>query len=313
MQASDVTTAARLAPTQRVTLRNREILMRRAIGRGIIYAALVLMSVVYFMPIWWMAITSVKTLKEAYSYPPTLFPHSFVLEGYASAWEYMRWPRHFANTMTIVLGTLLGVMLTSTLCAYGFARLRFPGRDIVFIIMLASMMLPSQVTIIPSYLFFHKLGWLDSFKPLIIPAWFGGGAFNIFLIRQFFSSIPMEMEDAARIDGCSRLGIWWRIMLPLSKPALTAITVFTIQGKWNDFFGPLIYLNSVDKMTLALALQTFQAVASSISGAGGGYQDIGLATALMAASTLVTVPMIILFVSAQKYFVRGIQMTGIKG
>ena len=312
MRASDVTTASRVVPAKPTTLHNRGILVRRAMGRGVIYIALVFMSIVYFMPIWWMAITSVKTLKEAYSYPPTLFPRSFVLEGYVSAWEYMPWPRHFLNTMTIVLGTLLGVILTATLCAYGFARLRFPGRDLVFIIMLASMMLPSQVTIIPTYIFFQKLGWLDSFKPLIIPAWFGGGAFNIFLIRQFFASIPMELEDAARIDGSSRLGIWWRVMLPLSKPVLTAITVFTIQGKWNDFFGPLIYLNSKDKLTLALALQVFQTLAGSLS-QNVGYQDIGLATALMAASTLVTVPMIILFVSAQKYFVEGIQMTGIKG
>ena len=312
MQASDVTTAARVAPAQRATLRNRGVLLRRGIGRGTIYAALVFMSIVYFLPIWWMVITSVKSLKETYSYPPTFFPRTFTLEGYASAWEYMPWPRHFANTMTIVLGSLGGIILSSTLCAYGFARLRFPGRDTVFIIMLASMMLPSQVTIIPTYIFFQKLGWLDSFKPLIVPAWFGGGAFNIFLIRQFFASIPMELEDAARIDGCSRLGIWWKIMLPLSKPVLTAVTVFTIQGKWNDFFGPLIYLNSKDKLTLALALQVFQTLAGSLS-QNVGYQDIGLATALMAASSLVAVPMIVLFVAAQKYFVQGIQMTGIKG
>ena len=295
-----------------VTLVNKNIRTWRAVGRGVIYAALVAMSVLYVLPFWWMLITSVKTLQETFSFPPTWFPQTFSWEGYVSAWQYMPWPLHFLNTMTIVVGVLFGVVFSSSLCAYGFARLRFPGRDIVFIIVLASMMLPSQVTIIPTYIFFKELGWLNSFKPLIIPAWFGGGAFNIFLMRQFFTSIPAELVDAARIDGSSRLGIWWRIMLPLSKPALTAITVFTIQGVWNDFFGPLLYLNSQSKMTLALALNIFNTIAGSAA-ANAAYQQIGLYTALMAASTVVTLPMIILFVSAQKYFVEGIQMTGIKG
>ncbi len=303
---------ARTAPVRRKTRRNWGILIRRWVGKGFIYLALISLSLLYFLPIWWMGITSVKTLKETYSYPPTFFPRTFTMEGYVSAWEWMNWPRHFLNTMIIIVGTLAGIVLTSTLCAYGFSRVRFPGRDTVFILVLASMMLPSQVTIIPTYILFQKLGWLDTFNPLIVPAWFGGGAFNIFLMRQFFASIPMDLEDAARIDGSSRLGIWWRIMLPLSKPALTAITVFTIQGKWNDFFGPLIYLNSESKMTLALALQTFRTVAGSLS-QNVGYQRIGLQTALMAASTVVTLPMILLFVAAQKYFVEGIQMTGIKG
>jgi len=312
MQATDVTSAAQPIAAPRQTLRNQEIRTRWLIGRGLIYAALVAMSIVYFLPMWWMVITSVKTLKETFSFPPTFFPRTFSMEGYAHAWEYMDWPQHFLNTMTIVVGTLVGILLTSTLCAYGFARLRFPGRNTVFVIMLASMMLPSQVTIIPTYILFRELRWLDSFKPLIVPAWFGGGAFNIFLIRQFFTSVPIDLEDAARIDGSSRLGIWWRIMLPLSKPALTAVTVFVIQGQWNDFFGPLIYLNSKSKLTLALALNTFQTIAGSAA-ANVAYQDISLYTALMAAATVVTMPMVILFISAQRYFVQGIQMTGIKG
>jgi multiple sugar transport system permease protein len=295
-----------------VTLRTRSIRLRRTVWRGVLYFALVLVSMVYFLPIWWMVISSFKTLKETFSFPPTFFPRTFTLEGYVNAWNYMSWPRHFLNTMTIVAGTLVGIILSSTLCAFGFARLRFPGRDPVFIIMLASMMLPSQVTIIPHYIVFNLLGWLDTFKPLIVPAWFGGGAFNIFLIRQFFSSIPEDLVDAARIDGSSWLGIWGRIMLPLSKPALTAVTVFTIQRQWNDFFQPLLYLNSKSKLTLSLALQVFQAVATGESSTGG-YREIGLYTALMAACTVVTLPIIILFISSQRYFVQGIQMTGLKG
>jgi multiple sugar transport system permease protein len=309
MQTSKLGSVSVVEPAKS-TLRNKEIVVSRAVGRGITYAALVVMSMVYFLPTWWMLITSFKTLKETFSFPPTFFPQTFTFEGYIHAWNYMNWPLHFMNTMTIIVGTLAGIVLSSSLCAYGFSRLRFPGRDIVFIIMLSSMMLPSQVTIIPTYLLFHRLGWLDSFKPLIIPAWFGGGAFNIFLLRQFFSSIPQDLVDAARIDGCTRLGTWWRIMLPLSKPALTAVTVFVIQAQWNDFFGPLIYLSSRGKMTVALALQVFQTVANAAA-ANVAYQDIGLYTALMAASTVVTLPVIILFIAAQKYFVEGIQMTGL--
>lgn len=242
------------------------------------------------------------------SRPSHAVPQTFTLVAYQKAWEYLPWLTFLGNTLTIVFGGLIGILVTCTLCAYGFSRIRFPGRDLVFVIMLASMMLPSQVTLIPTYVLFRHLNWLNTFKPLIIPSWFGGGAFNIFLMRQFFSSIPAELVDAAYIDGCSRLGIWWRIMLPLSKPALTAITVFTIQGRWNEFFGPLIYLNSMEKLTLSLGLQMFQQLAES----GTDYSDIGLYTAMMAASTVVTVPMIILFISAQKQFVQGIQMTGLK-
>lgn len=310
MQATKSAAASSAVQVRAMPRRRTNILVYRTVRRGAIYAALVLMSFVYVLPVWWMLITSVKTLKETFRYPPTLFPQTFTLEGYQRAWEYLNWPRLLGNTLTIVFGGLVGIILTSTLCAYGFARLRFPGRDVVFIIMLASMMMPSQVTVIPTYIFFRELGWLNTFKPLIIPAWFGGGAFNIFLMRQFFASIPMELVDAARIDGCSRVGTWWRIMLPLSKPALTAITVFTIQGRWNDFFGPLIYLNSQEKFTLALGLQLFQQVAGNLN---TQWSDVGLYTALMSASTVVTLPMIVLFVSAQKYFVEGIQMTGIKG
>ena len=296
-----------------VTLVNKNIRTWRAVGRGVIYAALVAMSVLYVLPFWWMLITSVKTVEETFWFPPTFFPQTFTLEGYLRAWNYLPWARFLLNTLTIVFGSVIGSVLSCTLCAYGFARLRFPGRDIVFIIVSGSMMLPYTVTLIPTYIFFHRIGWVNTLKPLIIPAWFGGGAFNIFLMRQFFTSVPADLVDAAYIDGCSRLGIWWKIMLPLSKPALTAVTVFTIQGRWNDFFGPLIFLHSREKMTLALGLQLFAQTASVSSSSAAQYRDVGLFTALMAGATVVTLPMIILFVSAQKYFVEGIQLTGIKG
>lgn len=305
---SQSTLAPALPQQPHVSQRDQRARVAKVAGRAATYLALVLLSIVYLLPFWWMLITSVKSIDETFRVPPTLFPHSFTPVGYQKAWEFLPWLTFLGNTLTIVFGGLIGIVVTCTLCAYGFSRVRFPGRDLVFIIMLASMMLPSQVTLIPTYVVFRHLDWLNTFKPLIIPSWFGGGAFNIFLMRQFFSSIPAELVDAAYIDGCTRLGIWWRIMLPLSKPALTAITVFTIQSRWNDFFGPLIYLNSIEKLTLSLGLQMFQALAST----GNAYSDIGLYPAMMAASTVVTIPMIILFLSAQKQFVQGIQMTGLK-
>jgi len=281
----------------------------RMVGRIAIYAALIGTAVVYVLPFWWMLITSVKELQETFSYPPTLFPKTFTLQPYRLAWEYSPWLLYLRNTLFIVIGGLVGVLLTSSLCAYGFSRIKFKGRDVVFVLLLASMMLPSQVTLIPTYILFRDLGWLNTFKPLIIPAWFGGGAFNIFLMRQFFASIPMELEDAAFIDGASYFEVWWRIILPLSKPVITAVTVFTIQGRWNDFFGPLIYLNSNKKLTLGLGLHLFQELGRTTT----DYSDVGLYTATMAAATVVTLPMIIMFVLAQRYFVEGIQMTGLKG
>ena len=281
----------------------------KSVGRGVTYLALIVGSFIFLLPLWWMFSTSIKELGEVFQFPPTFFPRSFTLTAYNLAWTREPWLTYLSNTLQIVLGVLLGVVISSTLCAYGFSRIRFPGRDTVFLVMLASIMLPSQVTLIPTYLFFGQLGWLDTLKPLIIPSWFGGGAFNVFLMRQFLASIPMDLVDAARIDGCSHLGIWRRIMIPLAKPAVTVITVFTFQGIWNDFFGPLIFLNSRSKFTLALGLQLFQLQASS---SASDYGEVGLFPALMAACTIVSLPVIIVFMFAQRYFVEGIQMTGLK-
>lgn len=282
----------------------------RILGQTLIYMCLVAGAVVFVLPLYWMVATSVKELQETFRYPPTFFPRSFTFRPYILAWEYQPWLLYVRNTMFILIGALAGQLLTSTLCAYGFSRIQFPGRDVVFMLVLGTMMLPSQVTLIPTYILFRELRWLNTFKPLIVPAWFGGGAFNIFLLRQFFSSIPSELEDAALIDGSSYLGVWWRLILPLSKPALIAVTVFAVQQHWNDFFGPLIYLDSNKRHTLGLALHMFNQLAAS---SAADYSDVGLYTAMMAASTIVTLPMIVLFVTAQRYFVEGIQMTGLKG
>jgi multiple sugar transport system permease protein len=195
----------------------------------------------------------------------------------------------------------VGTLLTSSLCAYGFARIRFPGRNFWFIATLASVMLPSQVTLIPLYIVFFRIGWLDTFLPLTVPVWFGGGAINIFLIRQFFLGIPVEIEDAARIDGANRLQIWWTIFLPLSLPALTTVAILSFQGTWADFYAPLIYLSSSDNYTLALGMSLFRSAYTEET------------NYMMAISFLMTLPMILLFFFAQRYFISGVALGGVKG
>jgi len=250
-----------------------------------------------------MVTTSLKQREEVYTFPPTFFPHTFRWQNYPDAWNYphMDFPRWTFNTLFITVTVLIGVLLTSSLCAYGFARIRFPGRDVWFLAVLASIMLPPQVTLIPIYILFHKLGWLDTFKPLIIPAWFGGGAFNIFLLRQFFLQIPPELEDAALIDGCGRFGIWRIIFLPLSKPAIATVAVFTFQAQWNDFYWPVIYLSSPERFTLALGINLFRG------------QFVTYVELMMAMAFLMVIPMIIVFFLAQRYFIQGIILSGLKG
>jgi multiple sugar transport system permease protein len=226
-------------------------------------------------------------------------------ENYTDALEFLPAETHKGllyvwNTVYITLLSILGTVLSSSLVAYSFARLRWPGRDQLFVILLATMMLPGAVTMIPVFLIFRALGWYDTLRPLWVPAFFGG-AFGVFLLRQFFMTIPNELEDAAKIDGCSYFGIYWRIMLPLIKPALAAITIMTFMGSWNNFMGPLIYINSPEKMTVAYALVLFSGAHSA---------EYGL---MMAASTLVVLPVLLVFFFTQRYFIQGITLTGIKG
>jgi multiple sugar transport system permease protein len=204
------------------------------------------------------------------------------------------------NTLFLSILSIIGTVLSSSLVAFAFSRLRWPGRDIWFVVLLATMMVPGAVTMLPVFVIFRALGWVDTLRPLWVPAFFGS-AFNIFLLRQFFMTIPMDLEDAAKIDGCSYFGIYWRIMLPLIKPALAAVTIWTFMGAWNNFMGPLIYISSPEKMPLAYALQLFQS------------QHGGEPGMLMAAATMVMLPVLILFFFTQRYFIEGVTLTGIKG
>jgi multiple sugar transport system permease protein len=226
-------------------------------------------------------------------------------KNYAEALEFLPPETHYGltflgNTLFLTLMTVVGTLLSSSMVAYSFARLQWPGRNLLFMVLLATMMIPGAVTMMPQFLIFRSLGWIDTLQPLWVPAFFGS-AFNIFLLRQFFMSIPTELEDAAKIDGCGPLGIYWRVMLPQVKPALAAIGIMGVMGAWNNFQGPLIYLSSPEKMTLAYALQLYQ------------QQHGGEPGLLMAASTLVVLPIIILFFFTQRYFIEGVSLSGIGG
>jgi len=209
---------------------------------------------------------------------------------------------YFRNTIIITTLATLGSVVSSSLVAYSFARLRWPGRDAWFLIVLGTMMLPGIVTLIPQYILFAKLGWVNTIRPLVVPSWLATDAFYVFLLRQFFRSIPMELSEAAKIDGASELRIWWQIVTPLSRPALAAVTIFAFNGTWGDYLKPLIYLSTEDKYTLQLGLTTFQ------QSAGG----LPRWDWMMAASLVVMLPVVILFFAFQKYFIEGVTMTGIK-
>ena len=275
---------------------------RQGVRRVVLYAILLAVSAVFLLPLIWMVSTSVKTNDETYTWPPVLIPSIIKLSNYPEAWNYQNtlFVQWTINTVFITAWVMAGVLISSTLVAFGFARIRFPGRNFWFIFTIATIMLPPQVTLIPLYIFFFKINWLDTFNPLIIPPWFGGGALNIFLLRQFFMGIPAELEDAANIDGASKFQTLWRIFIPLSMPAMLTVAIFTFQAVWNDFYGPLIYLRSTEKFTLALGINMFR----------GLYGDTQIQY-MMAISFLMTIPMIIVFFVAQRYFIRGIVLTGV--
>ncbi|MDD5766596.1 MAG: carbohydrate ABC transporter permease [Candidatus Marinimicrobia bacterium] len=265
------------------------------------YLLLICAAVVLILPFIWIISTSLKGNESIFAFPPQWIPKDFHWDNYAKVFTKMPFFVYLKNSVFISVMTILGTLISSSLVAYAFACLKWPGRDWLFIFVLGTMMLPAQVTMIPVFVLYKQFGWLNTFKPLIVPAFFGGGAFNIFLLRQFFLTIPKELFEAARLDGCSEFRIYWKIVLPLAKPALATVAILTFMMTWNDFLGPLIYLSDKLKGTLALGLAMFV----------GQYQtEWGV---LMAASVLVMLPVIVLFFLFQKYFIRGFMMSGIKG
>ena len=274
----------------------------RLLARIITYILLIGGGVVVMTPFFWMISTSLKKQWDVYQFPPVWIPSPPQWQNYSQALTVYPFQTYLLNTLTIVLFTVTGTLLSCSLAAYGFARLRAPGRDVIFVVLLGTMMLPYTVTMIPVFMLFNRLHWVDTFKPLIVPSFFGS-AFYIFLLRQFFLSIPRELEDAARIDGCGPLMSYWRIVLPLSKPALATVAIFTFMDSWNDFLGPLIYLSDESHRTLALALAYFQ-----------GSARIGPQMHLMmAVAFVILIPPLLLFFFAQRLFIQGIVFSGVKG
>ena len=253
------------------------------------------------LPFLWMLSTSLKAEAKVFASPPQWIPDPIEWSNFGKSLSVLPFGVYYRNTVIITAATILGDVLTAALVAYGFARFRFPGRGALFVLVLSTIMLPVQVTIIPRFILFKQLRWIDTFIPIILPAFLGGSAFYIFLLRQFFLTIPRELDDAAKIDGLGTLGIFSRIMLPLSKPSLAIIAIFSFLYNWNDFFSPLIFLNSESKYTLALGLNFLK---------GHFFSTVSL---LMAAAVLAMIPCLVLFFVAQKYFIQGVVFTGVKG
>jgi ABC-type glycerol-3-phosphate transport system permease component len=275
--------------------------------RAVTYLFLILLSVLFVTPFLFALSSSLKKLDGVYAYPPSLLPNPPQWSNYGKAVTSLPFGQFLMNSVFITLMCVAGQLLSGSLVAYSFARLRWPGRDVMFLVLLSTMMLPGQVTMIPTFILWTHLrditgvDWVGTFKPLIVPSFLGGAPIFIFLMRQFFKGVPVELEDAARIDGCSTLQIFWRIVLPLSRPVLTTVAVLSFIGHWHDFMGPLIYLDRVETYTLQLGLRMFQTV-------NGGFTHY-----LMAASILVLLPVLVLFFVAQRQLVQGIALTGIKG
>ncbi len=252
-------------------------------------------------PMLWLLSTSFKEQSDIFTLPPQWIPDPIRWQNFPEALSAQPFGRYFYNTMLVTVLATVGTVLTASMAAFAFARLRFPLRGFWFGVVISTLMLPSIVTMIPTFILFRWLKWIDTLYPLIVPFWFGGGAFNIFLLRQFFLTLPLELDEAARIDGANNYRIYWQIILPLAKPALITVIIFSIINHWNEFVMPLIYLHSTDNWTMAIGLQGFKGL---------------YATQwhwLMAASTMMVLPLIILFFSAQRYYLEGIQMSGIAG
>lgn len=266
------------------------------------YAVLGFGTAIILVPFFWMLSTSLKTNQDIYVFPPQWIPDPARFANYSDVMTLLPFWTYARNSLIIVASVVFGTVLSSSFTAYGFARLHAPGRDVIFIVVLATLMLPTTVTLVPLYIGFNKIGWVNTFWPLIAPAFFGT-PFYIFLLRQFYLTIPRDLEDAARLDGASPYRIWWDVFLPLSRPALATVAVFTFFITYNDFFGPLIYLTDDSKRTLAVALSFF--TGSPDAGPQMNY--------LMAMTLLITIPSLVVFLIAQRHFVRSIVTTGIKG
>ncbi len=271
--------------------------VNRQTKKIISYLLMTAIGIVLITPLLWMVITSLKPMEEIVRYPPTFFPEKIVWQNYLDTITAFPFWRYARNTLLITVLVVFGNVLSNSFIAYGFAKLDFPGKKLMFALVLSTMMIPGFVTMIPQYVLFSKIGWVGTYLPLIVPSFFGN-AFNIFLMRQFYLSINDELIEAAEIDGANHFYIWSRLMLPLTKPALITIAINSFNAAWNDFLGPLLYIQDQEKYTLQIGLQVFQNQATT----QWNY--------LMAGATLVLIPTILMFFFAQRYFIEGMDLTG---
>ena len=264
------------------------------------YLTLFAVAALLILPLYWMFTTALKTPRQTFALPPEWVPDPVEWQNFERVFEEVPFERFLINTFILVGLNIVGELFAVTLVAYGFARLRFPGRSVLFLLMLSTLMIPYHVTLVPRFILFSKLGWINTYLPLTVPA-FTGSSFLIFLVRQYMMSIPYDLDEAAYIDGASRFGVFWRIIIPLSRPALVLVVVFTFVGVWNDFLQPLIYLNDPKLFTVSLGLSFFQ-----------GTRETNW-NLLMAGSLMATIPPLLLFFFAQRQLIGGIAIEGIKG
>jgi multiple sugar transport system permease protein len=273
---------------------------RKLYGAIAAHIALIGLSIVFFLPFLWLLSTSLKPEWQIFTFPPVWIPDPITFEHYGTGINFIPFWSYLSNTVIYCFFAVLGTLISSSLAAYSLARINWPGRNILFAILVAVMIVPNQVTIIPQFLIFRTFGWIDTLLPLTVPAFFGA-PFFIFLLRQFFMTIPKELSEAARMDGASEWNIFWEVIIPLSHPVLATVGLFTFLNAWNDFLGPLVYLNSQSNYTLSIGLQQFRGQYDSLWGP------------LMAVTTVMTLPVIVAFFFTQRLFIQGITLTGIKG
>lgn len=302
-----MTTTARTISQVRAQPRLRKWTLGKFAVEFAKYSIVIVLALSYAFPLYWMVSSALKDDPQVYRIPPVLVPNPAHWNNFIDAWRADKFTLYTFNSIfRYALPSTVFTVLSSSIVAYGFSRVRWPGRDQLFYLCIATMMVPYTVTMVPLFIIFKKLGWVGTYNPMVVPALFGN-AFFIFMLRQFFLTLPQELSDAARVDGASELGILFRIILPLSRPALAVVALFQFMGTWNDYLGPLIYINKYEMFPLALGIQKLRQMLSQVGNAPLAYPY------LMAVSTLAAAPIILLFFFAQRTFIEGISLTGLKG
>jgi multiple sugar transport system permease protein len=292
------TQAQAVRPASETTIRAN--VFQRYAGRTLLYVVIAFLAFLYAMPFVWMLSTSVKPAYQVYLMPPVWIPETWNWSNFVNPWFNMPFSRFYYNTITVTITAIIGTLLSSSIAAFAFARMRFRGREFLFVLVLSTIILPQQVTLIPQYLIFTKLGWINTLLPLIIPYWFGS-PFNIFLIRQYMMTIPLEIDDAARIDGAGWFQLYWRIVMPMAAPALGVVSIFSFNFHWNEYLHPLLYLNETKNFTVALGLPLLNS------------RYITDIQAVMAQTIIAVIPVMLVFFFAQRFYIQGIVVTGVKG